>query len=280
MLPPMAVSDRRDICLGNAIVRAENADRYPTLTRCTNGQHIRLCQFRLTVPRASRRVQIGAHLYWGATADRPTLPHHVGGIISRGAEEEVIGSDARRVVAPMEHQHPIRDRSIGEFPSNAVGKQDTASNTEPAVSLGVPRCVPRPASIGLLDLRPKPSIDRARTPRLYHTGTRAVLKAASLQTPIEWGVAELAGILSQHREPPSLGVTPSAVCGSARALLRLQYTTSRELNRSEGCPAPNARSGDWCVSPTLPVGPDGYFGALIAVQPDGSTEYKFQLVQP
>lgn len=78
---------------------------------------------------------------------------------------------------------------------------------------------------------------------------------------------------------PTPAPTPSPPPPPAARYLAQSWV---EFDRSGGCPPPHQRSSDgaWCLSQGMPIGADGYFGAVITVQPDGTTEYEFQLVNP
>ena len=84
---------------------------------------------------------------WGSVA---TLGHLVGNVIGVGAQEQVIGSDTRGVVAMVQYPHSFRDWPICVRVHPAVRGDRatfTAAGTKATVAFGETRALPFPATI-------------------------------------------------------------------------------------------------------------------------------------
>lgn len=103
---------------------------------------------------------------WHAPSGRRTpLPNHVRVVVGAGAEKEVRGVDARRVVAAVEHAHIRRDRTVGPLPRNPVSERGVVARPESkdAVAVRQPPRGPYPTVRRLLHLLPKPRFRVAPT---------------------------------------------------------------------------------------------------------------------
>jgi hypothetical protein len=106
-----------------------------------------LCRLSLLAAKLSaRKVALTLHvvaLAFAATA----FAGHVGKVLGVGAEKQVFDANARRVVAAVADQEAIRNRPVGELPSNPVGPgRPTVSVTEQAVTFAVLAANPQPTA--------------------------------------------------------------------------------------------------------------------------------------
>jgi hypothetical protein len=97
---------------------------------CTDGSHVGISKFRAAI---ALSALIG-------TAFGTHVPH----VIGMRAQEEVIGSHAGWVVAPMQDLFVGRNRAKGEYPGDAVGLLFVAQRL-PAVAIVVRPTGPEPA---------------------------------------------------------------------------------------------------------------------------------------
>lgn len=88
--------------------------------------------------------------------DEPALCDHVGGVLFRRSNEQVIGSHTRRIVAVVTDLESVWDLSAKHLPTKAV----RLHSYEAAVSLLVSASCPDPATIGLGNKGPEPFFDR------------------------------------------------------------------------------------------------------------------------
>jgi hypothetical protein len=105
------------------------------------------------------------------------LPNHVLRIVFGSAEEQVVRSDARRIITMMADLHPGRDGAARQFVSNPMGHRHLAgTNLDVAVAVLVLRPCPQPTGVGLFDFRPEPiSQRRDRCTRLTCAAKRTKL---------------------------------------------------------------------------------------------------------
>jgi len=91
-----------------------------------------------------------------------TLGYHVAHIVFAGSDEEVGGVDAGRVVATMANE--FADRPLAEVnpPRNSAGDDLLAVHDKVAVSVGIKRAHPRPATslVGYRNPIPEPVLKR------------------------------------------------------------------------------------------------------------------------
>jgi hypothetical protein len=155
---------------------------------------------------------------------RTTLANHVGHIVSLGAEEEICGIHASRIIsggAVVTDLQAIGDRPMRQRPCNAVGAQLSPSSVESAIpgrGVAIPR--PKPASARSIHQRPEslrdafggiglPQAGRARP------GTTPLFRPNRSEGSGALGTD--AAILGLHSEPPTLSATLPAV-SAARGL--------------------------------------------------------------
>lgn len=111
----------------------------------------------------------------------PALGNHVGRIIGRQAEEQMVRPDAGRVVARMADEHAVRDRAVMNLPGYAVGKLNASialANHEGSIPADHAVSRPCPAAVRLADLFPEAFEHRARAGAVV-----AILGAVLLASP-------------------------------------------------------------------------------------------------
>jgi hypothetical protein len=119
-----------------------------------------------SIDTAGRRPSDGAHQRLGAAeaGTSADLAHLVDGVGLVGAQEQVIGPDAGRIVAGVADLQAVGDGAVGDLPGDTVGAGSLALGAsvkarqpEDAVVpvVGVPGGHPLPAVAGLVDLDPE-----------------------------------------------------------------------------------------------------------------------------
>ncbi len=107
---------------------------------CANILYLFLCQFRCATSLA----------YW-RSALLGTIPH----IVSLRSKEQMRRVHARRNVAFMQNEQPVRNWTVRQFPRHAV-RVDRPSHLEHTVAEGLAYLGgPKPTRFGLLDLLPE-----------------------------------------------------------------------------------------------------------------------------
>jgi hypothetical protein len=85
---------------------------------------------------------------------------HVGAAVP---DKQVVRSNARRIVAMMQHPHPGRNMAVVKFPRDSMRRSmpfmANAVDPNHPVSVCVFRPGPFPTTVSLSDLRPKPLLD-------------------------------------------------------------------------------------------------------------------------
>jgi hypothetical protein len=71
-------------------------------------------------------------------------------------QPQMVGPNARRIVAPVQNLKPIRYRAMGEYPGSSMRTHLPVTQPERAVSGGKAASSPKPTAVGLLNLRPEP----------------------------------------------------------------------------------------------------------------------------
>lgn len=84
----------------------------------------------------------------------PALLYHVGGIVLVGPQEEMSHVDARSYVASVTNEHPVRDRTVCQFPGYSMRGPNALGSAAATSNHSVPTCRvcgpgPEPARIGL-----------------------------------------------------------------------------------------------------------------------------------
>lgn len=97
----------------------------------------------------------------------PTLVDRIPIVLKILAQKKVIRPNAWRIVAFVKHLQTIRNRSICQFPRNAVSQ--SASLPETPIAVGVAIASPDPAGRGFLDLLPE-AINRFHGREVYQFG--------------------------------------------------------------------------------------------------------------
>jgi hypothetical protein len=205
--------------------------------------------------RVASRHPLRIHPCWVPIPDgTPPFARHVGQIARLRREEEMVGPHAGGGIAPVTDIQPFRDRSVSQFPRDAIGDMRAPGRThrELPVPVRVFRCQPQPArpqfgTMGwdgtvLIDFQPEAFSGRFPP----YTGVRRIAATSGAKTrtaPIdlsnqraerrgaEFAGAEKGGTLSGHREPPTLGVWPPDVSSVAGALRCPHCSTLREWGK-------------------------------------------------
>lgn len=146
------------------------------------------------------------------------LRNHVIDVVLDGAQEQMIGPDARRIVAAVEHPQAIRDRPEVKFPRNTVSELLAARPTpdvDDAVALRQSICGPQPARRRLVHLRPEAGSQRtgpggyvARMAAVLPGGAPSGHGCAALRTR-GIGAKALTGMLAGSRAVGPLPVADS-----------------------------------------------------------------------
>lgn len=105
-------------------------------------------------------TKLGSRVMRPDIATGPTLCVTVTGIVCLGAKKQVIRTNAWRVVAFMQNAHATIDFPVFKHPGNPMrGRLPNVANFpwEASVAERAPASLPGPASIGLVDIRPKPA---------------------------------------------------------------------------------------------------------------------------
>ena len=84
---------------------------------------------------------------WAAASLNP-----VAHILALGSKLQVLGIAACRVVAGVQHEHPLGDRSVRQFPGYPMGGSHAGSYAHAAVSAVVPIAHPHVTSRSPVDL--------------------------------------------------------------------------------------------------------------------------------
>lgn len=112
------------------------------------------------------------------------LRNHIGAIIGWRAEEQVVGSHARGIVAVMEHVESVWNRPEVQFPTHAMREHEASMYSDPSVSVYDAVSTPRPTTIRFLNEVPKSLFDRSQlTVGRIHTRRRC---AGRVQSQTVW----------------------------------------------------------------------------------------------
>lgn len=130
VLPGLAQRDSADCLFGDAEALAKHGRAGASRVLLTNHEHVvsrqfgRQMGFSFELPRALEpRAPIPSALVDGL--DMASLVPHVLHVVGQRAEKQMVGVAAGRVVAAMKDAHIARNRSVCQFPSDAMGKMHT-----------------------------------------------------------------------------------------------------------------------------------------------------------
>lgn len=132
VLPPLALDDDADICLGDPKPSRHRALISPLLAVGANEPDVVVGKFGIGVSNSQVYEPVKVS---------PTLRVSVGEVFCVRSDEEMIGIDAVRRVAVMTHEQAVGNGSPCQFVGEAMDVDLTSVNSE----LSVPR--PRPASV-------------------------------------------------------------------------------------------------------------------------------------
>lgn len=148
----------------------------------------------------------------------PSLADHVSGVVEMGPQEQVIGTDADSVVAPVADEKAVWDWPVVQLPGEAVGGRCAARpKPEPRIDTVSEFSFPGPAVVRLDDVSPEPF--------LVGDVVVASLGAEGVRMrPEESDFAALAGErrgdrMLLHREPLIRGAVGSGADNTATLLL-------------------------------------------------------------
>jgi hypothetical protein len=148
--------------------------------RLSNSQYIGVTKLRSPV--------LGSKLWCTSVA---TFFKHIARVIGGCAEEEVVGTDAGRIVTLVKHEQAIRNRAEGLLVDISRCDETLIVNRQFAIAFRVSRSHPEPAGVGFLNLRPETlsrlfgviSNAAARFVGRVATATRAILNGMPLRRP-------------------------------------------------------------------------------------------------
>lgn len=160
------------------------------LTKRTDRDNLILCKFRSAMS-AALLVRQGA----ARTLVPAPLGLSIAGIVGVSAEEQVVRTGARRIIAPMQNKESVGDRAEMDLPGDSVSSDLLLVEDEASVPVTCLLPCPFPASVALTNARPI-----------------AVRKGMS-------------GKLVAHRLPPVGGVMPRAVSAAPGYFASNNFTT-------------------------------------------------------
>lgn len=161
---------------------------------------------------------------------RSPLCGHVGGILGASAQKQMVGIDARRIVAAMADEQAVRDRATVYLPRHPMSASHADSSTKSyrAITKRAPESGPQPAGIRELDMAEKSfsETDLRAAGRVAGTTTELTLASEKFaRGGVEGGAAARAGTIEVHRKASLSGVAPPAATNSAGAFACLDFTT-------------------------------------------------------
>lgn len=105
------------------------------------------------------QASIYVSLALGHGANPPTLLNHIGGIVFRRSEKQVLGVHTARSIAVVAAEHASRDWAVVQFPRYAMCPArlpfPVGFDHQVAVTLWRTCTTPQPTGIGLFNIRPK-----------------------------------------------------------------------------------------------------------------------------
>lgn len=140
---------------GNAELSRKHGDGHTCGMKVAHLAHFLWRQFRLVMicatPQAlriqARRVAVAAC--------RPTLPFHIGGVFSRGADKQVVRANTVPYIAMVAHMQTGRNRAACPFIGQAMRRRMTPSDAETAIAVGCTGAEPQPAVARFVHFRPE-----------------------------------------------------------------------------------------------------------------------------
>lgn len=146
-----------------ALTRRDSSRRIATTARCAATFHAHPTRTALVAEGV--RMPVRAMRFQPVVKDCASLGHHVRDVLHVGAEKEVRGVHARRVVAAVQDVEAIRYRTTDvQFPRYAMrdaSPSALSARPDSAVTLSVGCGRPQPARVGLVHLRREPRGQRA-----------------------------------------------------------------------------------------------------------------------
>lgn len=149
--PTRPVEDSADLMMGYAVAPSDLSCRQTLAVKSTNRRDVGLSEFGDADSRTDR-------LPWpGAVAGESPLRRSVSHVVGMGAEEQVSGIRAGRIVAAVENIDPLGDRAAMDRPREPMGANLLAVDHEAAVTLFIWQSEPPPAriTVGSDDVQPE-----------------------------------------------------------------------------------------------------------------------------
>lgn len=241
MRPQLPGEDEPDGTFGDAEVGREiNVADTALLIPPSDLPHLILSEARLPVPGTPRcglrlgvaRVPLAAghplRLRVPAIAEpdgRPPLRVTIGGVVGRSPEPEMLGIDARWVVARVTDEESVRNWPDQEFIGEAVSVDGLPGLiAEGAIPIDL-AAGPEPASVRLLNFRPE-ALNRGAALGLSVAPERAELPSRVI-FPEEGSAAVRTGTLNWHRKLTLSGVYPSSRGNDGGVFFRFSITGER-----------------------------------------------------
>ena|ERR1051326_43361 len=153
-----------------------------------------------------------------------TFSHGITHVVEMRAQEKVVRSNACGSVASVTDLQAFRDCTVMQFPRVAGCETYTGFRVrKSALSRGVSAADPQPASVGLLNLQPKPLFDRRRIqtmPRKAAIATTelSLTRQLSLEHPRALLAGQSLGSFGSHRTVLSSGATGLGLLAQSRGL--------------------------------------------------------------
>jgi hypothetical protein len=156
------------------------------------------------------------------------LRHHISGIVRLCTQKQVVGAHARWGVAAMQDAESFGDHPVGQFPSKAVGAdQSRLPDPHHTVSITRLRPFPQPAFPTLIHPFPQTFSKGAARSCFRRARQRAVRLWLVAMTMVAWKrlAAMFTGKLRAHRSL-HFGVVPGADPLSGPAFVTHQYSVA------------------------------------------------------
>lgn len=159
ILPNATMNDVQDRLLGNIVFigKSLHGDIASAVAK-PNVFNSRYRQPGIAIAFTSRRFLGIGGMPMMSAGDSATLARHVSHIGEMVSEKQMCWIDATADVARMKNHFPMRNGAIDHFPEDTMCHAVPAAmttNPDGPISIATQRSLPKPASIGLLNLVPK-----------------------------------------------------------------------------------------------------------------------------
>lgn len=227
MSPTSALYNLLDHGMGHAVAAGDRPRRFSLPSTFAYIANRIISQFRV-VSLLAPRHSFGMWPFASRPFCTTPLSVPVLSIVGMGAEKQMIGIDARRVIALMASDQPWWNRAIGQFIRHTMRRGLFVVEPVHPVSGGATSARPEPTALRLADVRPETFF------RMLGRFLKVCAKAAEAAKLTfacryaRWGLVKTSatlsarsgdtGIVGVHGEPPIRCVVPRAVTSSAVAL--------------------------------------------------------------